>query len=135
MEKRNYVKPILFGEEFVPQVYCANCSEGDYHGITYVFECNGGLLGEIYQETNEIDGLQKSGDNPDKHLGGYHACSAKHKVTIPASSTETLDDIFPEGYYEGVLSGVKKIRIWTDGGTDLHATTNTEIENWEIAKS
>lgn len=135
MEKKNYVKPTLSGEEFVPQVYCANCSDGDHHGITYLFECNGGLLGEIYQETNGQEGLQKSGDNKDTQLGGYHACSAKHKVTIPNSSSETINDYFPEGYYVGAITGTKKIRIWTDNGTNLHATTNTAIEKWEIAKS
>ena len=29
MEKRKYVKPTLSGEEFVPQVYCKNCSADD----------------------------------------------------------------------------------------------------------
>ena len=92
-------------------------------------------MGVIYQETNGQEGLQKSGDNKDTQLGGYHACSAKHKVTIPNSSSETINDYFPEGYYVGAITGTKKIRIWTDNGTNLHATTNTAIEKWEIAKS
>lgn len=150
MRKRTYVKPVLSGEEFVPQVYCANCSTDDYHGISYKFECNagGGISGKIYQETNGIAGLQRTGSNADKNITdgsinnytSYSACDETHTVTIPASSGATLDTYFPKGYFysSGGWFGEEQtinVRIWTAGGTNIHATTNTETSNWEIAKS
>ena len=147
MEKRKYVKPTLSGEEFVPQIYCTNCSGDDFHGITYKFECNagGGASGKIYQETNGIAGLQRSG-NADKHITdgsinrytSYSACDETHTVTIPASSKDNLDTYFPQGYFYRNSYGKEQIinvRIWTANNTDIHATTNTQTTNWEIAKS
>lgn len=149
MKQQVWSSPKTAFEEFVPQVYCKNCSGDDYHGISYKFECNagGGKSGKIYQETNGIAGLQRTGSNADKNITdgsinnytSYSACDETHAVTIPASSNATLDTYFPVGYfYRNPLFGSEEIinvRIWTAGGTNIHATTNTETSTWEIAKS
>ena len=54
MEKRKYVKPVLSGEEFVPQNYCAACGDS---GVVYYFKCNAGNKNTKY---NDIILLKKS---------------------------------------------------------------------------
>ena len=56
----------------------------------------------------------------------YHACGEKH----PAEST----DEFLDGY---VINNGQTIpvKIWTEGGTNTHCTTNIHEDTWPIAKS
>lgn len=132
MEKRSYVKPILSGEEFVPQNYIAACGDS---GTVYKFECNagGGVSGYVYLETNGTAGLQRSGRNSDDFLSGYHACGSTHEAES--------DNVFLDGYYvvDGGLFGedtVTPVIVWR--GTDddnTHCTTELDKNNWETAKS
>ena len=50
MEKRNYVKPILNSDEFIPNEYVAAC---------YLVKCNVKSFNELWSETNGVPGLQR----------------------------------------------------------------------------
>ncbi|MGF0102594.1 hypothetical protein [Bariatricus sp. SGI.019] len=132
--KREYVTPMMIGERFSPNEYIAACGES---GTTYKFVCDAqrkwgaNLGGIVYLETNGVDGLQRSGSNPDSPLGLYHSCSATH---IVESTSEFLD-----GYFEptGVIDArVRKVVIWRgEDGQNIHCTTKLNKTDWETAKS
>lgn len=132
--KRAYIKPILESETFVPQCYCNQCGE---HGQKVYFECNashliGGVGGSVYQETNDIQGLQLPGrhDNPDTRISSYTPCSEKH---ITNKTDEFLDGYISWGVIEEWATPVK---IWRGlDGHNTHCTTNLKIEEWETVKS
>lgn len=126
MEKRKYVKPVLSGEEFVPQNYIAACGDS---GIVYKFKCDagGGVSGYVYLETNGQAGLQRDGRNSDDFLSGYHACGSSHE----AEST----DNFLEGYYV-VGETITPVIIWRGRwGNNTHCTEELDMNKWETAKS
>lgn len=131
--KRAYVKPTMESEAFVPQTYVAAC--GDENKV-YKFVCNanpGGWfeVGGVYEETNGKEGLQLIGSNPDRRLSflSYHPCSETHYAPV--------DDEFIHGYLVGVdiPPKVTEVMIWTDGGTNVHCTTDLKQETWETYKS
>lgn len=134
--KKNYVRPTMIGEKFAANEYVAACGES---GVTYKFQCNAtkkldiftGGLGDVYLETNGIEGLQTSGQNPDAYLGQYYHCEATHI----AEST----DPFLEGYYDPVGfidANVKKVIVWRGENNDnIHCTTNLDQTTWETGKS
>lgn len=126
MAKKVYSKPMLKSEAFVPQSYVAACGDS---GTDYYFTCDagGGRSGEVWLETNGKPGLQ-TGRGGDQSLGGYHACKEKHTAS-------SLDD-FPLGYYRAYWSStVINVRVWTEGGKDVHCTENLDMKTWETAKS
>ena len=129
MEKKAYVKPVMESETFVPNTYVAAC--GDEHKV-YKFVCNagGGDDGNVYVDSNkngQYDVLE------DKELTGwilnsYHACGKTHEAPT--------DDEFLDGFYRPFLTlDFQKVKIWTDGGTNIHCTTKLDMNSWETAKS
>lgn len=132
---------MLKSDAFVPQSYVAACGDS---GTDYYFTCDagGGDSGYVWLETNGVPGLQeypkwvqtgtsiKDGywAEADQSLGGYHACREKHTAS-------TLDE-FPLGYYRAYGSSTAiNVRVWTEGGTDVHCTENLDISSWQTAKS
>lgn len=128
-KKRVYRKPVMESETFVPQTYIAACGDS---GVVYKFKCDagGGVSGNVYVDSNhngEYDFLI------DKELTGwilstYHACGETHEAP--------KTDEFLDGFYRafGTLN-YQKVKIWTDGGTNIHCTTNLNEDTWETAKS
>lgn len=129
MTKKVYNKPELKSEAFVPQEYVAACGDS---GTVYKFTCDagGGESGEVYLETNGIEGLQ-TGRRGDYHLSGYHACGITHEADG--------DDDFLNGYY--VVENrwdktVTPVIVWRGPNNDnTHCTTNLDMSTWETAKS
>lgn len=130
MEKRSYVKPILSGEEFVPQNYIAAC--GDVNSV-YKFECEapGGTLFYYPESDGSIDG-EYTGTKEAVKLGSYNPCHKKHE----ASTTDK--------YYDGYIRNrnwdgsytIRKVIVWRGPNDDNgHATGNLDISSWEVAKS
>lgn len=128
-KKKTYVKPVMESETFVPQTYVAAC--GDENKV-YKFVCDagGGVSGNVYVDSNK-NGRYDIFD--DKELTGwilqsYHACGKTHEAPT--------DDEFLDGFYRPFMSlDFQKVKIWTDGGTNIHCTTNVHMETWETAKS
>ena len=136
--KKRYERPVMNAQTFVANEYVASsCGET---GTVYKFKCDagGGQSGNVYQETNGVEGLQKvydlrNGVEADKNLtfgllSSYHACGKTHEAP-------TTDD-FLKGYYDPIGEGkTVPVLIWTENGTNVHCTTNLDIENWETTRS
>lgn len=136
MDKRVWEQPMTMVQKFETNEYVAACNSG----VVYKFQCTagGGASGDVYTK----DGTNLTAGS----LQYYHACDETHE----ASSTDDFIDgtlVFnggndkageyvgwwPFGHYEGYKS--IPVIIWTDGGTDVHCTTNLEQSTWETAKS
>lgn len=126
MEKRSYVKPVLSGEEFVPQNYIAACGDT---GATYKFTCDatGGITGTVVLDTDG-DGVR---EDSDETITGYGACSKTHEAP-------TTDQYY-DGWYRIITwEGIKwiPVKIWRgEDGNNCHVTKEVDMTKWEIAKS
>ena len=140
MEKRKYVKPTLSGEEFVPQVYCKNCSADDNKKWVYTFVCDAGIRNQyhsVYLETNGQAGLQTEWwDGGDKHQSSsYHPCGTSHVVESNEKlSDANLNNIFPKGYIK-INGSWQECRVWTANNTNTHVTTSIDLDDFQLAKS
>lgn len=132
--KRAYVRPTMVGERFVANEYVAACGDTEYGKYKFVCDAGGGAKGDVYKETNGQRGLQM-GRNGDKCLTShnifnytyFHSCNKTHEA-------DTTDE-FPLGYYVPYGGTAQTVRIWTEGGTNIHCTTNIERDSWETTKS
>lgn len=153
--RKNYVKPALISEEFIPQQYCAVCTHSSSGAGMYNFVCNagGGEYGGLYKEDNGVEGFQSKsfcncGEGHTSQSGGsywqgtYWECNnwikADSRISrstnsyhaCGASHAAPTTDEFPLGYFVGATTGtVLKIRLWTGDG-DKHGTTNINQETW-----
>lgn len=126
--KRTYVRPTMVGERFVANEYVAACSDTEYGKYKFICDAGGGKKGDVYEETNGQDGLQRD----DKCLTPgllryYHSCNVTHYADT--------NDEFLEGYYVPFGGSAQKVIIWTDHGRNVHCTTNLNRESWETTKS
>lgn len=138
MESRVWKRPLAEVQKFEANEYVAACHD---QNIVYKFTCNAGdgESGNVYVESNGVDGLQTRGEwvggwgghwqEADKSLGGYHACGTTHEA-------ESTDD-FLNGYYVPYRSdNVTKVIIWRGPhNNNVHCTTNLDKNSWETAKS
>lgn len=138
MERRVWIRPFTEVQKFEANEYVAACGDS---GVVYKFKCDagGGESGNVYVETNGVDGLQTRGEwvggwgghwqKADQSLGGYHACGTTHEAES--------DDGFLKGYYVPYRSGdVTKVIIWRGPyNNNVHCTTNLDQNSWETAKS
>lgn len=127
--KKVYIKPVLESENFVPQSYVAAC--GDINKV-YKFVCDagGGAEGNVYEDSNHNGRYDLF---TDRELTGwilktYHACGKTHEAP-------TTDE-FLDGFYRklGTID-FQKVKIWTNGNTNIHCTTNLKQDSWETVKS
>ena len=138
MEGRVWKRPLTEVQKFEANEYVAACGDS---GTTYLFTCDagGGASGDVYVESNGVEGLQTHGEwvggwdghwqEADRSLGGYHACETTHEAD---SENEFLN-----GYYVPYWSDdVTKVIIWRGPYNDnVHCTTNLDKNSWETAKS
>lgn len=137
MEKVLWKRPVTLVQKFEANEYVAACGDS---GVVYNFKCTagGGIHGDVYTADgrNLTEGRSRY----------YHACSATH-------SAPTTDDfiegtlvfnggndragryigIWPFGHYAEYDS--VPVIIWTDGGRNVHCTTDLDMDHWETAKS
>lgn len=138
MEGRVWKRPLTEVQKFEANEYVAACGDS---GTTYLFTCDagGGASGDVYVESNGVEGLQTRGEwvggwdghwqEADRSLGGYHACETTHEAD---SENEFLN-----GYYVPYWSDdVTKVIIWRGPyNNNVHCTTNLDKNSWETAKS
>lgn len=137
MEGRVWKRPLTEVQKFEANEYVAACGDS---GTTYLFTCDagGGESGNVYVESNGVDGLQTRSSGSwwggdyvpaDQSLGGYHACGTSHEADS--------DDKFLNGYYVPYWSDdVTKVIIWRGPhNNNVHCTTNLNKDDWETAKS
>lgn len=127
MEKRNYVKPILNSEAFVPQVYCANC--GDSEIIGYKGGCD--TSGYVFWDKNDDEIYQEEIDTyAGPNYAGEDVCSftinykpEKNAFCFP--DREWVSTGLLSGYYKGSGVGVYGARI-TSSDNDTHFVANID---------
>lgn len=123
--KKRWEEPKIFVEQFTPNEYVAAC--GDENRV-YKFVCDAGkgVWGSVYADSNHNGSL----DPFDRNLawGNYHACGKTHDAP-------TTDEFIDGFYYPNFGSGKAKVIIWTDNNTNVHCTTNLNMDSWTTAKS
>lgn len=133
MERKVWRRPLTKVQKFEANEYVAACGDS---GVVYNFECNAGERGNSYNVYFD-DGTPYASSNSNEEwyaqFTGYHPCGATHEAES--------DSGFYDGYmylqnWRGNNSGNRiDVVIWTDSGTDVHCTTNLEMDKWETAKS
>lgn len=126
MEKRNYVKPILNSEAFVPQTYVATCTHTESgEGGNYYFKCDagGGVYGGLYNSSWDL--ISNDWDS-------YHACGDTH--------VSPTDGDYIRGWFDpdrNHRNGNEiEVYIWQEKNswgrvTNRHATTNLDRDSWD----
>lgn len=128
--KKTWEEPKIMVQQFMPNEYVATC--GDENRV-YNFVCNagGGTPGTVYEDSNHNGKWDLFGDEAltGHILPTYHACGETHSAPT--------DDEFIEGFYLPNSNPGKamKVIIWTDGRTNIHCTTNLNMNEWTTAKS
>ena len=127
--KKTWEEPRILVQQFMPNEYVAAC--GDKNKV-YNFKCDAGdgAPGKVYKDSNNNGRLDLRDEALTGHiLETYHACGKTHSAPT--------DDEFIEGFYlpDSNPFEATKVIIWTDGGTDVHCTTNLNKDSWETEKS
>lgn len=133
MERKVWRRPLTEVQKFEANEYVAACGDS---GVVYNFECNAGNRKESYNVYYD-NGTPLASSNGNEEwyaqFSGYHPCGATHEAES--------DSGFYDGYmylqnWGGNNSGDRiDVVIWTDHGTDVHCTTNLDMDKWETAKS
>ena len=127
--KKTWEEPRILVQQFMPNEYVAAC--GDENSVyNFVCDAGGGTPGTVYEDSNH-SGKWDLGDKPltGLILPTYHACGETHSAPT--------NDEFIEGFYLPNSDPFKatKVIIWTDGGTNVHCTTNLNKDSGETEKS
>lgn len=130
MNEKVWVRPLTMVQQFEANEYVAACGDS---GVVYNFECNAG------NKRKKYDVVTDSGVNLTKDSWGglnyYHPCSSTHEAE--SNDEFILGWMYNSGGDDSRIRWSEKTRviIWTDGGTDVHCTTNLDMDSWETAKS
>ena len=127
--KKTWEEPRILVQQFMPNEYVAAC--GDENKVyNFVCDAGGGTPGKVYKDSNNNGKLDLRDEALTGHiLETYHACGGTHSAPT--------DDEFIDGFYVPISNPleVTKVIIWTDGGTNVHCTTNLRQDSWETEKS
>lgn len=131
--KKRWEEPRILVQKFMPNEYVAACGDS---GVVYNFECNAGNRRNSYNVYYD-NGRPLASSNGDEEwyaqFTGYHPCGVTHEAESNSG--------FYDGYmylqdWRGNNSGSPiDVVIWTDSGTNVHCTTNLDMDEWETAKS
>ena len=131
--RRMWNEPEILVQKFVPNEYVAACGDS---GVVYNFECNAGQRGtsyNVYYDNGKPLASSNGNEEWYAQFTGYHPCHVTHEAES--------DSGFYDGYmykqdWRGNNNGNRiDVVIWTEGGTDVHCTTNLNQNSWETAKS
>ena len=131
--KKTWEEPRILVQQFMPNEYVAACGAS---GTVYNFVCDAGEKDKKYavKDANgnvaTISGRYMNGGGV---FGGfyYHPCKETHKAES--------DSGFLKGYYIDDRSTLEdehiEVIIWTDHDSDVHCTTQLNMNDWTTAKS
>ena len=154
MERKEYSKPFMFVEQFVPNRYVAGCAPDEMYRI-YHFECYSTKGRYVWIETNGTAGLQTSGNwvnsgygpgerwdqtwaSTRNNWGTFGPCYETHDVRIEVnpdgSLKEDINTYFPKGYINtrARTTGASSCYVWTANGTNTHVADNLNFNDYEI---
>ena len=131
--KKRWEEPRILVQKFMPNEYVAACGDS---GVVYNFECNAGNRRSSYNVYYD-NGRPLASSNGDEEwyaqFTGYHPCGATHEAESDS------------GFYDGYMYLQNRwgnntgdridVVIWTDNGTDVHCTTEVDMDNWTTTKS
>ena len=128
--KKTWEEPRILVQKFMPNEYVAACGAS---GVVYNFECNAGEKDKKYavKDANgnvaTISGYYMDGKND-----WYKPCGETHQAESDSGFLTGfhLDD--PKTKYVDERIGVI---IWTQNNTDVHCTTQLDMNQWTTAKS
>lgn len=127
--KKTWEEPKILVQKFVANEYVAACGTS---GVVYNFECNAGEKHKKYavKDANG-DVAIISGFYMDGYSDYYYPCGETHQAES--------DSGFLTGYH---LDNPKtwqdeniEVVIWTHNNTDVHCTTQLDMNKWTTAKS
>lgn len=127
--KKTWEEPKIMVQKFIPNEYVAACGDS---GVVYNFECNAGKKNKRYAVKNSNG---KVAIISKRYMNGlsayYHPCGVTHKADSNSG--------FLKGYHldDPRTSEDENIEviIWTDHDTDVHCTTQLDMNKWTTAKS
>lgn len=125
--KKTWEEPKILVQKFIPNEYVAACGE---EKKVYKFACNAGSADDYgnlhHYRVYTDDGSLLTG----LFSSLYGPCGETHDAS-------TKDD-FLKGYMDDVNTWENdniRVIIWTEGGTNVHCTTNLEMSSWTTDKS
>ena len=127
---RNWERPMAVVDTFVANEFVSTCGE---QNRVYKFKCDagGGTPGTVYKDSNHNGKWDLFGDEAltGHILPTYSACGKTHSAPT--------NDEFINGFYLPNSNPTKatKVIIWTDGGTNIHCTTNLNKNEWTTERS
>lgn len=132
--KKRWEEPRILVQKFMPNEYVAACGDS---GVVYNFECNAGSRWNEYNVYLE-DGTPYATSGRD-----YGGCRTDYDSYHPCGETHEADSDsgFLKGYmYEQNIFGGNKgnridVIIWTENYTNVHCTTELDMNEWTTAKS
>ena len=131
--KKRWEEPRILVQKFMPNEYVAACGDS---GVVYNFECNAGNRRSSYNVYYDNgDPLASSNGNEEWYaqFTGYHPCGVTHEAE---SNSGFYDGYMYRQDWLGDNTGNRiDVVIWTDRGTDVHCTTNLDMDEWTTAKS
>lgn len=134
--RKNYVKPALISEEFIPQTYVAACAEEPGY-VIYSFECTAGkefthssILGDYQAIDVYVDGVDITGWRT------YSPCNKPHTVKVPEGTPIT--EVFEIGYMDDTETSKKEavpVYVWRgEDGENCHCMANPGTEHIAVPK-
>ena len=132
--RKKWVYPQANVERFVSNDYVSACGDTGYGD--YLFECNAGDPGKFYDVVTD-DRKNLTADVYYYGDDAYSPCNKTHKAS-------TQDDfvmgyIYPTNGDDRMISRTisqrQRVYIWTEGGTDVHCTTNLDRNSWTVDRS
>ena len=139
---RNWERPMVVVDTFAANEFVSTC--GENHKV-YNFECNAGEKNKHYDVfTADVHNL-----TPDegfwifKTPGYYHPCHTTHQAEEDSGFIEGVmvhnggNDRLTYRDWRGATHEYPKtnVIIWTNNNTDVHCTTNLEMNEWTTVKS
>lgn len=133
MEKQKWVRPQAIVQEFVANEYVAACGDS---GTIYKFKCNAGRWYKKYAVKDSSGNIATiSGRYMDGGISWrgqyYHPCGETHEAP---SNSGFLTDYHIDDASTKDDENISVI-IWTDNGTNVHCTTELDMNSWETVKS
>jgi len=129
--KKRYERPSAYIEEFTPNEYVAACGDS---GTIYKFRCNAGKKWKhynvYYMNGNKKTYIANNQWGSRAQFDYYHPCNKTHEAES--------DSGFIRGYIDDQSTREDEqtpVYIWTERGTNVHCTTDLDMNTWETAKS
>ena len=127
--KKTWEEPRILVQQFMPNEYVAACGDS---GVVYNFECNAGEEDTNYAVKDSKGKVATiSGSKMDGWLSYYSPCGETHKAD---SNSGFLTGYHLDNPWTSEDEHIEVI-ICTKNNTDVHCTTQLDMNKWTTAKS